>query len=265
MESEDGLQGRLNTNLINLEGGNSAQITVNDIVVPPNLKSGMKTVFSIIVRKEDYRRKKREDPPNYNQGVGGSNYNQGGSIGGSSSVGGSSSYNPGYNQGGSIGGSSSVGGGGGSYNPGYNQGGSIGGSDYNQGGSYNPGYNQGGSIGGSDYNQGGGGNNNYNGGNVNWNNDPGYNDPSHKREVRSTVEFHVTDEYEEDDTEPWYAKEYGADSEDETCTNGPGEAGCDMEWWWVKFRIQDEESGLHLVDVLPGGKETYQSQVYYRY
>ena len=69
----------------------------------------------------------------------------------------------------------------------------------------------------------------------------------------------------EDDTEPWTKIEYGAESEDETCTNGPGEPGCDLEYWWVKFRIQDEDSGLHLVDVKPGGRETYQNQVYYRY
>ena len=107
---------------------------------------------------------------------------------------------------------------------------------------------------------------------MNWNNnnnDPGYNDPSNKREVRSTVVFKVTDGTEADDeTDPWTAKEYGADSKDETCTNGPGEPGCDLEYWWVKFQIQDEESGLHLVDVRAAsssGKNPYENQIYYRY
>ena len=72
-------------------------------------------------------------------------------------------------------------------------------------------------------------------------------------------------QFEEDKDEPWYKMEYGAESEDETCQFGPGEPNCNTEWWWVKFRIQDEESGLHLVDVSPGGKDTYREQVYYRY
>ena len=144
---------------------------------------------------------------------------------------------------------------------GSNVGGSSQGGGYNPGGgSYNPG---GSSQSGGNY----GGNGGYNPDNgLNWNNDPGYNDPSNKREVRATVVFKVTDEMveDEDDTEPWTKIEYGAESDDETCTNGPGEPGCDLEYWWVKFRIQDEDSGLHLIDVKPGGKETYQNQVYYR-
>ena len=93
---------------------------------------------------------------------------------------------------------------------------------------------------------------------------PVYNDPSDKIIQRATVIFKVTDEMSEDNTEPWIKIEYGAESEDETCTNGPGEPGCDLEYWWVKFRIQDEDSGLHLIDVKPGYKETYPNQVYYR-
>ena len=93
--------------------------------------------------------------------------------------------------------------------------------------------------------------------------DPVYNDPSDKIEVQATVVFKVTDEMSEDNTEPWIKIEYGAESEDETCTNGPGEPGCDLEYWWVKFHIQDEDSGLHLIDVKPGDKETYPNQLFY--
>ena len=99
----------------------------------------------------------------------------------------------------------------------------------------------------------------------NWNRD---NEPSNKKEVRASIIFKVTDQLEEDDTEPWTKMEYGAKSSDETCFYGPGEPGCLFKYWWVKFRIQDEDSGLHLIDVTPEGKEGYQNpqnQVYYRY
>ena len=264
------MRGRLDRNMITLTGGQQETITITDLVIPQEAKSGMDLLLSLVVRKEDFRRKREAQ-------VGGSSQSGGyggGSVGGSSQNGGygggsvgGSSQNGGYG-GGSVGGSSQNGG----YNPGYNQGGSVGGNSQS-GGNYNGGYNNGGSVGGSsqsgDYNPGFN-NDNQNGG-LNWNNnnnDPGYNDPSNKREVRSTVVFKVTDGTEaDDDTDPWTAKEYGADSKDETCTNGPGEPGCDMEYWWVKFQIQDEESGLHLVDVRAAsssGKNPYENQIYYR-
>ena len=93
-------------------------------------------------------------------------------------------------------------------------------------------------------------------------------DPSNRKEVRASIIFKVTGQLEEDDTEPWTKMEYGAKSSDETCFYGPGKQGCHLEYWWVKFRIQDEDSGLHLIDVTPEGKEGYQNpqnQVYYRY
>jgi len=266
LESENNFRGRLSRDMITLNGGQLETITVTDLVIPQGAKNGMEMLLSLVVRKEDnFRRKKRQ--------VGGSSQSGGSGYGGSN-VGGSSQgggYNPGggsYNPGGSsqsggsnVGGSSQGGGynpGGGSYNPG---GSSQSGGNYGGNGGYNPG---GSSQSGGNY----GGNGGYNPDNgLNWNNDPGYNDPSNKREVRATVVFKVTDEMveDEDDTEPWTKIEYGAESDDETCTNGPGEPGCDLEYWWVKFRIQDEDSGLHLIDVKPGGKETYQNQVYYRY
>jgi len=257
LESENNFRGRLSRDMITLNGGQQETITVTDLVIPQGTKNGMELLLSLVVRKEDNFRRKRQVGGSSQSG--GSGYG-GGSVGGSSQ-GGGSNYNPGYNQGGSNVGGSSQGGG-------YNPGGSSQGGGYNPGG--NGGYGGGGSnVGGSSQSGGGynpGGNTGYNPDNgLNWNNDPGYNDPSNKREVRSTVVFKVTDEMEEDDTEPWTKIEYGAESDDETCTNGPGEPGCDLEYWWVKFRIQDEDSGLHLVDVKPGGKETYQNQVYYRY
>ena len=79
------------------------------------------------------------------------------------------------------------------------------------------------------------------------------------------MEFTVTDDYEEDDDEPWYKIEYGADDEEDLCTITPGNPGCDQQWWWAKFRIQDEDSGLKSVKVEPTGKQTYAEAVYYRY
>merc|ERR1712172_87506 len=151
---------------------------------------------------------------------------------------------------------------------------SPGGSSYNPGGSsYNPpiSNNPGGS---SSYNPGGGnynpgGSNQYNpgtnGGGI-WN--PDRNDhASYRRQASVTLEFTITepgDEFE-DETEPETELEYGADSEDETCSVKPGEPNCGSQWWWAKFRVQDDDSGLHSVKVTPAGKETYASQVYYRY
>jgi len=192
---------------------------------------------------------------------GGSNYKPGGS---SSYNSGGSNYKPGgsnsYNPGGSNykpGGSSSYNPGSSNYKPGgsnYNSGVSFqnsGGSTNWQGGSYNPG--------GSNYNPG------TNGGGI-WN--PDRNDhASYRRQASVTLEFTITepgDEFE-DDTEPDTELEYGADSDDETCSVKPGEPNCGSQWWWAKFRIQDDDSGLHSVRVTPAGKETYASQVYYRY
>jgi len=82
-----------------------------------------------------------------------------------------------------------------------------------------------------------------------------------------TLEFTITesgDEFE-DDTEPETELKYGADPDDETCSVKPGEPNCGSQWWWAKFRVQDDDSGLHSVKVTPAGKETYASQVYYRY
>jgi len=202
---------------------------------------------------------------------GGSNYKPGGSNsynpGGSNyKPGGSSSYNPGgsnYKPGGSNsynpGGSSyKPGGGGSSYNPGgsnYNSGVSFqnpGGSTNWQGGSYNPG-------GSNQYNPG------TNQGGI-WN--PDRNDhASYRRQASVTLEFTITepgDEFE-DETEPETELEYGADSDDEACLVKPGEPNCGSQWWWAKFKVQDDDSGLHSVKVTPAGKETYASQVYYRY
>ena len=64
LESEDGMRGQLSRNTLSIEGGNSAEIVVNDLMIPQNLKAGMKTIFSLIVRKEDYRKKREaENPP----------------------------------------------------------------------------------------------------------------------------------------------------------------------------------------------------------
>merc|ERR1712086_474155 len=253
-------------NEIALSSGDQHKITVRDLIVP-DLKDGMKIRYSLVARREqNKRRKKREEDPNNRPGgsvnsPGGSSYNPGGSSYNppiSNNPGGSSSYNPG--------GSSNNNQGGSNYNPGGSSNNNPGGSSYNPGGSnYNPGGSNS-NPGGGSYNSGG---SNYNpgtnGGGI-WN--PDRNDhASYRRQASVTLEFAITepgDEFE-DETEPETELEYGADSDDETCSVRPGEPNCGSQWWWAKFKVQDDDSGLHSIRVTPAGKETYASQVYYRY
>lgn len=264
-ESADGFTGEVNQNEFGVGSGDQHTITVRNMIMPANLPAGMKIRYALRATKElNKKRKKREEDPNNRPGaVGGSSYNPGGSSynpGGSNP--GGSSYNPGgssYNPGGSSNnpGGSSYNPGGSSYNPGgssHNPGGS---SSYNPGGSnYNPG--------GSNYNPGGG---SHNPGGSNQYHPGGNNHASHRSFATVTLEFTITDADDdfEDDDEPWTRVEYGADSSDDTCTAKPGAPNCNSEWWWAKFRIQDEDSGLQTVRVMPTGKETYINQVYYRY
>merc|ERR1712008_573259 len=244
-ESEDRFIGQIDRNEIALSSGDQHKITVRDLIVP-DLKDGMKIRYSLVARREqNKRRKKREEDPNNRPGgsvnsPGGSSYNPGGSSYNppiSNNPGGSSSYNPG--------GSSNNNQGGSNYNPGGSSNNNPGGGSYNPGGSnYNPGTNGGGI----------------------WN--PDRNDhASYRRQASVTLEFTITepgDEFE-DETEPETELEYGADSDDETRSVRPGEPNCGSQWWWEKFKVQDDDSGLHSVRVTPTGKETYASQVYYRY
>merc|ERR1712156_511348 len=128
--------------------------------------------------------------------------------------------------------------GGSSYNPGGSSN-NPGGSSYNPGGSsYNPGGSSNNNPGGSSYNPGG---SNYNPGGSSYN-------PGGSNYNPGGSNYNP-----------------GADSSDETCKIKPGEPNCENEWWWAKFRIQDEDSGLQTVRVSPTGKDTYTEQVYYRH
>merc|ERR1711971_48595 len=215
-ESEDRFIGQIDRNEIALSSGDQHKITVRNLIVP-DLKDGMKIRYSLVARREqNKRRKKREEDPNNRPGgsansPGGSSYNPGGSSYNppiSNNPGGSSSYNPGgsnYNPGGS------------NYNPGGSSNNNPGGSSYNPGGSnYNPGGSNSNPGGSSNYNPG------TNGGGI-WN--PDRNDhASYRRQASVTLEFTITepgDEFE-DDTEPETELEYGADSDDETCSVKPG-------------------------------------------
>merc|ERR1712156_1362220 len=241
-ESADGFVGEIDRNEVSVNSGDQHTIHVRNMIMP-NLPEDMKIRYSLKARKEmNKKRRKREENPNRPGAVGGDSIswspnNPGGSSynpGGSSNNPGGSSYNPG----------------GSSYNPGGSSNNNPGGSSYNPGGSnYNPG--------GSSYNPGG--SNQYN---------PGFDDHASYRTLATvTLEFTITeaDDDFEDDDEPWTKVEYGADSSDETCKVKPGEPNCENEWWWAKFRIQDEESGLQTVRVSPTGKDTYTEQVYYRH
>merc|ERR1712223_1601322 len=228
-ETEDGFQGRIDDNEFSV--GSSDQHTINVDLTVPQAKEGLKLIYTLTARKEDrnYRRKREEDPNRPGPGpVGGSSGYPGGSS--NNNPGGSSNYNPGGSSNYNPGGSSNYPGGGGQNNPG-----------------------------GSNFNPGGGG----------WNNVPQYHDPSHKIEASVVLQFTITEPGDdfEDDTGPWTKVEYGADSDDQTCTEGrqPGDPNCNDELWWAKFKIQDSKSGLHSVEVVPDGKETYNVQVYYKY
>jgi len=296
-ESEDDFVGNIDQTEPTVTGGSKYVVNVRNLIIPNNLPAGMKLRYALKARLDrNSKRRKREEDPNKRQGAvggdsiswspnnpgGSSNYNPGGSS--NYNPGGSSNYNPGgssnYNPGGSSnynpGGSSNNNPGGSNYNPGgssnYNPGGS---SNYNPGGSsnYNPGGSSNNNPGGSNYNPGGSssynpGGGSYNPGGSNQYNPGGWDDHASYRTLATVqLDFLITepDDDFEDETEPWTKVEYGADSADETCQAKPGEPNCEREIWWAKFRIQDEESGLHSVRVSPTGKDTYNDVVYYRH
>jgi len=286
-ESADGFIGKIDNNEVSVNSGDQHTITVRNMIMP-NLPEGMKMRYSLKARKElNKKRRKREEDPNNRQGAvggdsisyspnnpGGSSYNPGGSSnnpGGSSYNPGGSSYNPGGSSNNNPGGSN-YNPGGSSYNPGGSSNNNPGGSNYNPGGSsYNPGGSSNNNPGGSNYNPGGSsynpGGSNYNPGGSNYN-PGGWDDHASYRTLATvTLEFTITeaDDDFEDDDEPWTKLEYGADSEDETCRVKPGEPNCENEWWWAKFRVQDEDSGLQSIRVSPTGKDTYTHQVYFRH
>lgn len=107
-------------------------------------------------------------------------------------------------------------------------------------------------------------NNNYPGNNNNY---PGTgynpNDPSQRRELTVTVEFTVTADLR-DTSDPWTQLIYGAETEEDTCSVTPEDTDCYRDFWWVKFIVQDEESGLNTVQFSPIGSDKYGTPIYYR-
>ena len=80
------------------------------------------------------------------------------------------------------------------------------------------------------------------------------------------MEFIVAERVD-DDSRPWAKLSYFADSKEEVCPAGPGEPGCDNHTWWAKYLVQDEESGLHIVQftAVGDGSGEYMDSIYYRY
>ncbi|TRY61670.1 hypothetical protein TCAL_16284 [Tigriopus californicus] len=68
-----------------------------------------------------------------------------------------------------------------------------------------------------------------------------------------------------DTSKPWTQLTYGAQTEEDTCSYTPEDANCYMDYWWVKFQVQDEESGLNTVQLSPIGTDKYNTPIYYRY
>ena len=69
-----------------------------------------------------------------------------------------------------------------------------------------------------------------------------------------------------DNSKPWTSLSYFAESNDEACPAGPGEPGCENHEWWTKFMVQDEETGLHIVQFSASGEGSgeYMDTIYYR-
>ena len=84
----------------------------------------------------------------------------------------------------------------------------------------------------------------------------------YRDEVQITIEYVITTEPMRDHTKPWTDVEYH--DSDEGCRYGPDDRErCQNEWWRAKFRVQDEDTGLHLITVTNTGKQNYQNNVYY--
>ena len=60
LESENNFRGRLSRDMITLNGGQQETITVTDLVIPQGTKNGMELLLSLVVRKEDIFRRKRQ-------------------------------------------------------------------------------------------------------------------------------------------------------------------------------------------------------------
>ena len=84
----------------------------------------------------------------------------------------------------------------------------------------------------------------------------------YRDEVQITIEYVITTEPMRDHSKPWTDVEYN--DSDEGCRYGPDDRErCQNEWWRAKFRVQDEDTGLHLITVTNTGKQNYQNNVYY--
>ena len=84
----------------------------------------------------------------------------------------------------------------------------------------------------------------------------------YRDEVKITIEYVITNEIIRDNTKPWTDVEYH--DSDEGCRYGPDDKErCQNEWWRATFKVQDENTGLHLITVTNTGKQNYQNNVYY--
>ncbi|XP_059088540.1 putative uncharacterized protein DDB_G0282129 [Tigriopus californicus] len=228
--SDDGFEGRFeNGDSAYLSSGQQQSIVVSNLRVP-NRPEGAKVRLSITVTRDSGLSKREAPPPN------------GAQVGGGSSVGGGQSNYPNGNN-----------------NNNNNN------NDYNNNNNNNyPGGNYpGGNYPGGNYPGGNYPGSNYPGGNYPGNNyNP--NDPSRRRQLVITVEFTVTEDLR-DTSKPWTQLTYGAQTEEDTCSYTPEDANCYMDYWWVKFQVQDEESGLNTVQLSPIGTDKYNTPIYYRY
>ncbi len=99
------------------------------------------------------------------------------------------------------------------------------------------------------------------------------NDPTFRADLAVTVDFTVAAELEDDDSPDGdieYLESYDGGSEssenDGECEFEPDDLeNCNKGDWYVKFKIQDEDSGLHLIQVLPTGGQGNPNSLFYRY
>ncbi len=94
-----------------------------------------------------------------------------------------------------------------------------------------------------------------------------FDDPSFRTRVDLMVEFQVLSEMEEDDDEPDTELSYLAENDDETCQMETDDPACDEAEWWIRIRMQDQDSGLNRIQVAAGKASANANDypIYYRY
>jgi len=99
-------------------------------------------------------------------------------------------------------------------------------------------------------------------------------DPADRMEISRTLVFSVVSKYDieyQDTTSPYASLSYVAQTEEETCRTSPDDPACANEWWFAKFHVYDEGTGLKSIEAKPEGHTPQilggrpRQEFYYRY